>query len=151
VYGPARDQGITSAPTTAMVAAVAGVPFHIPFGGSVQLQYAPDVGAAFARAAELGADGASVHDLDGEVVPIAEFIRLLEQARPAARGQITSGEDPLPFRAAVDASSFTALMGGPVVRPVADGLADALSRFEALLADGVVAPPAPGVGSASGR
>jgi nucleoside-diphosphate-sugar epimerase len=53
VYGPARDQGLTSAPTVAMVAAAARVAYRIPFGGSAQLQYAPDVGEAFARAALL--------------------------------------------------------------------------------------------------
>ena len=33
VFGPARDQGLTSAPTVAMLAAAARVPNHIPFGG----------------------------------------------------------------------------------------------------------------------
>src|SRR3954465_8796702 len=37
VFGPGRDQGVTSAPTIAMVAAAAGRPFEIPFGGRVQL------------------------------------------------------------------------------------------------------------------
>jgi nucleoside-diphosphate-sugar epimerase len=32
VYGPGRDQGMTSAPTKA-IAAVLHKPFHIPFGG----------------------------------------------------------------------------------------------------------------------
>lgn len=39
VYGPARDQGVTSAPTTAMLAAAAGVPYTIPFGGRLQFQH----------------------------------------------------------------------------------------------------------------
>src|SRR3954452_18302475 len=45
VYGPGRDQGLTSAPTTAMLAAAAGRPYRLPFGGAYQLQYAPDVAA----------------------------------------------------------------------------------------------------------
>jgi nucleoside-diphosphate-sugar epimerase len=51
VYGPGRDQGLTSAPTVAMLAAAAGSPYRLPFGGAYQLQYAPDVAAAFVAAA----------------------------------------------------------------------------------------------------
>src|SRR6478735_10352310 len=43
IYGPGRDQGLTSAPTAAMLAAAAGVPYRIPYGGRSQFQYAPDV------------------------------------------------------------------------------------------------------------
>src|SRR5918995_1423124 len=46
VYGPGRDQGLTSAPTSAMLAAAAGTPYKLPFGGAYQLQYAPDVAGA---------------------------------------------------------------------------------------------------------
>ena len=51
VYGPGRDQGLTSAPTAAMLAAAAGPAVPLPFGGAYQLQYAPDVAAAFVAAA----------------------------------------------------------------------------------------------------
>jgi nucleoside-diphosphate-sugar epimerase len=47
VYGPGRDQGLTSAPTLAIEAAARGEPYRIPFGGRMQLHYARDVGAAF--------------------------------------------------------------------------------------------------------
>ena len=142
VFGPGRDQGVTSAPTVAMVAAVAGVPYRIPFGGTAQLQYTPDVGTAFARAAELRPDDASVHNLDGEEVAIADVVARIEAALPAARGLVSAGPEPLPFPGAVDATSFVELMGGPVMRPLDDGLADALRRFAVLLEDGAVAAPA---------
>ncbi len=66
VYGPGRDQGVTSAPTTAMLAAAAGVAFHLPYGGSAQLQYVPDVARAFIQASLSQASGAHVYDLAGE-------------------------------------------------------------------------------------
>ena len=59
VYGPGRDQGLTSAPTAAMVAAVEGRKFHIPYGGAAQFQYTADAGEAFVRA-ERGPRGGSV-------------------------------------------------------------------------------------------
>lgn len=134
VYGPARDQGLTSAPTVAMLATAAGVPFRIPFGGSVQLQYAPDVGEAFARTAELEYEGASVHNLDGPVAAIADVVALLGEG-------ITADEQPLPFPSGVDGASFVALLGESVMRPVGDGVADAVQRFQRLVAAGLVQAP----------
>ena len=57
VFGPGRDQGLTSSPTTAMLAAAAGRPYRIPFGGRSQFQYAPDVARAFVAAARADAVG----------------------------------------------------------------------------------------------
>jgi nucleoside-diphosphate-sugar epimerase len=129
VYGPGRDQGLTSAPTAAMVAAAEGREYRIPFGGALQLQYVADAGEAFVRASEAGADGASVHNLDGHVATIPEVIAAIERAAPEATGLITADEEPLPFPPSVDATSFTALVGGPVSRPLADGVAEAIARF----------------------
>jgi UDP-glucuronate 4-epimerase len=143
VYGPARDQGLTSAPTTAMVAAAAHVRYHIPFGGSAQLQYAPDVGEAFALAAQLGYEGASVHDLGGPVMAIADLVGLIGDALPAAAGLITAGEEALPFPSEVDGASFAELLGRSVMRPLEAGVGDAIVRFERLLADGLVQAPEP--------
>jgi UDP-glucuronate 4-epimerase len=131
LYGPGRDQGLTSAPTAAMVAAAQGEEFRIPFGGSMQLQYTADAGEAFVRASEAGAEGASVHNLDGPVASVQEIIAAIEQAEPAAAGRITAEEEPLPFPASIDSASFTELVGGPVSRPLTDGVAEAIERFRA--------------------
>lgn len=143
VYGPGRDQGVTSAPTAAMVSAAAGRPYAIPFGGALQMQYVVDAGEAFVRAGESAAEGASVHNLDGPVVSMDEVIATVEEIDPRAAGLITAGADPLPFPSSVDASSFVDLVGGPLARPFEDGVRDALTRFSGLLADGRVEPPAP--------
>ena len=143
VYGPARDQGVTSAPTAAMLAAVARIAYRIPYGGSATMQYAPDAGEAFVRASEVAYEGSSVHDLDGPVASMQEVIATVEALAPEAAGLITAEEEPLPFPAEVDSTSFTELVGGPVTRPLRDGVADALQRFERLLAAGLVAPPEP--------
>ncbi len=131
LYGPGRDQGLTSAPTAAMVAAARGEEFHIPFGGSLQLQYTADAGEAFVRASEAGAQGASVHNLDGPVASVQEIVAAIESAAPEAAGRITAAEEPLPFPASVDARSFTELVGGPVSRPLTDGVAEAIAAFRA--------------------
>jgi UDP-glucuronate 4-epimerase len=131
VYGPGRDQGLTSAPTAAMVAAAEGREFRIPFGGALQLQYTADAGEAFVRASEARAEGASVHNLDGPVATIPEVIAAIEAAAPDAAGLITADEEPLPFPPSVDATSFVDLVGGPVSRPLAAGVAEAIARFRA--------------------
>ncbi|MHB8589713.1 MAG: NAD-dependent epimerase/dehydratase family protein [Candidatus Dormibacteraceae bacterium] len=55
VYGPGRDQGMTSGPTVAMLAAVAGVPYHVSFGGPMYFNFAADAAAAFIAAARYRA------------------------------------------------------------------------------------------------
>jgi hypothetical protein len=102
----------------------------------VQLQYAPDVGVAFVRAAELGHAGATVCDLGGPVVAMTDVVAMLGRD-----DLISVAGDPLPFPSEVDGSAFAALVGDGVFRPVRDGVADGLTRFAALLADGRVAPP----------
>ncbi len=55
VYGLGRDQGMTSDPTKAMLAAAAGTPFRIKFSGSMLLTYAPDCARAFIASARAAA------------------------------------------------------------------------------------------------
>jgi UDP-glucuronate 4-epimerase len=139
VFGPGRDQGVTSAPTIAMVAAAARQPFHIPFGGRIQLQHAADAGEAFARAALLDYEGASVHNLDGAVLPVADVAALIERAAPGAR--ITVGDAALPLIESVDGTSFVELLGGSVMRPVEERVTESVRQFEDLLERGLVHPP----------
>jgi UDP-glucuronate 4-epimerase len=132
VYGPGRDQGLTSAPTTAMVAAAAGSPYRLPFGGAYQLQYAPDVAAAFIAAARAGGDGAELRDIGGPAVHTDELIAAIAAAAPGAE----IGYEPveLPFPA------DTGDVDAPAT-PLAQGVADAVARFRDLLARGLVSPP----------
>jgi len=140
VFGPGRDQGITSAPTVAMIAAAAGRSFHIPFGGRIQLQYTADTGEAFARAALLDYEGASVHNLDGKAVAVTELAALTEQAAPGVK--ITVDDARLPLIEEVDGSSFVELLGGSVMGPVEERVTESVRRFQELIDQGVVKPPA---------
>jgi nucleoside-diphosphate-sugar epimerase len=131
VYGPGRDQGVTSAPTAAMVAAAKGREYRIPFGGALQFQYVADAGEAFVRAGETRREGASVHNLDGPVATMQEVVAAIERAAPEAAGRITAGDEPLPFPPSVDATSFVEFVGGPVSRSLEEGVAEAIARFRA--------------------
>jgi UDP-glucuronate 4-epimerase len=141
VYGPGRDQGLTAALTLATLSALTRTRYHIPFGGSVRLQYAPDVGHAFARAAELQYEGAASHDLDGPVVAVADLIAAIEMVLPDAAGLITAEATPLPFPSDVDTSAAVQLLGGSTMRPAQDGITDTIRRFKALVHEGVIRSP----------
>jgi UDP-glucuronate 4-epimerase len=132
VYGPGRDQGLTSAPTTAMLAAAAGEPYRLPFGGAYQLQYAPDVARAFIAAARSHEGGAVVRDIGGPPVHTDELIAAIAAAAPGV--EITYEPVELPF------PSGTGDDGAPAT-PLYDGVADTIRRFRDLLARGLVATP----------
>lgn len=95
VYGPGRDHGMTAGPTLAMLAAVRGERYEIPFGGRAQFQYAPDAAGLFIDAARSPEEGASVRNLGGPAEHVADVIAAIEAALPASAGMITFKEDVL--------------------------------------------------------
>jgi len=138
VYGVGRDQGVTSAPTVAMLAAAAGTAYTIPYGGAAQLQLARDVARAFVDASLAAHEGAAVHNLPGRCVPVAEIVAALEA------DAIGFDDVRLPFPEEADSASFTASFPGYAETPLADGVAATVERFRALLAEGLVHPPEQG-------
>jgi nucleoside-diphosphate-sugar epimerase len=96
VFGPGRDQGVTSAPTLAMAAAARGEPYRIAFGGRQQFHYAPDVAAAFVTAARSAREGAVVHDLGGPALHMRELVAAVEAAAPHARIEFDDVQLPFP-------------------------------------------------------
>jgi UDP-glucuronate 4-epimerase len=132
VYGVGRDQGVTSAPTAAMLAAAAGRPYTIPYGGACQMQFARDVARAFIAAADAGYEGAAMHNLPGRRTAIEEVV--------AAIGSDAIGFDDvvLPFPEVTDAASFMQLVPGFVDTPLEEGVRMTIDRFRILLSKGKV-------------
>lgn len=95
VYGPGRDHGMTAGPTLAIVAAIRGEPYEIPFGGRAQFQYAPDAARLFIEAAREATEGAAVRNLGGPSEHVADVITAIEAVLPEAAGTITFVEDNL--------------------------------------------------------
>lgn len=139
VYGPGRDQGLTSAPTKAMLAAAAGLPHRIPYGGRSQFQYAPDVARAFVQAALAEFEGATVLNLAGEAVAMGEVIAAIEAAAPEAAGLVSFDDVVLPFPEEVDTAGLVETIGPLEQLPFVDGVADSIERFRGLLAEGRLA------------
>jgi nucleoside-diphosphate-sugar epimerase len=140
VYGPGRDQGVTSAPTVAMLAAASGTRFRIPYGGQLQFQYVPDVAHAFLAASRARASGATVHNLSGPVVHMREIVAAINAAVPGPPDQITYDEARLPFPEKVDSSSLSKLVHPLPNTPLAEGVGDTIAMFHRLLDDGRISP-----------
>jgi nucleoside-diphosphate-sugar epimerase len=128
VYGPGRDQGMTSGPTLAMAAAARGEGFSIAYGGVAQYDYAPLVGLAFVRAAAAPA-GAVVANFPGVRASMGEVVAAIEAAAPEAAGTITWEETPLPFPAELEARALEELVGPLPQVSLADGVRATIERF----------------------
>lgn len=130
VYGPGRDQGLTSGPTLAMAAAAGGEGFEIGYGGSAQYDYAPDVGRAFVRAASARGR-AVVANYPGVRASIGEVVAAIEAAAPAAAGKVAWGGTQLPFPAELEAGALEATLGPLPQTPLSDGVRATIERFRA--------------------
>lgn len=133
IYGPGRDQGLTSAPTKAMLAAAAGQSFHIPYGGTSGYQFVDDVAKIFIQAARIPFTGADVFNIKGAVASIGEVVAAIEQAEPKAKGQITFDDKPLPFPDGQDDVALTNLLGNIPDTSLVDGVAFTIEHFRKMV------------------
>ena len=138
VYGPGRDQGVTSEPTLAMLAAARGEPFHITYGGFSHMQYAEDVARNFVAAARSGYQGAAAVNLAGSVVDMREVVAAIEAAVPQAHGRISFGDAPLPFPGQVDTTND--VFASQATTPLEEGVRRTVEHFRRMLADERTAP-----------
>jgi nucleoside-diphosphate-sugar epimerase len=132
VYGPGRDQGLTSDPTHAMAAAARGEGYTIGFGGTAQYDYAPDVGLTVARAALAVERGAVVGNFPGVAASAAEVAAAIEAAAPGVA--IEWADTPLPFPAELEARLLDEALGGVPRTPLRDGVAATVERFRSAAA-----------------
>ncbi len=141
VYGVGRDQGVTSAPTSAMLAAAAGVGYTIPFTGTLQFQHARDVARAFVAASLAPVEGAYVFDLPGHTASIDEVVAIIAEHRPRSGETITSSGEGLRLPVVTPSPEYEATVGSIEQIPLASGIADTIDAFADLLARGLVTAP----------
>ncbi|MDH3752523.1 MAG: NAD(P)-dependent oxidoreductase [Acidimicrobiia bacterium] len=134
VYGPGRDQGMTSQPTTAILSAVRGRSYHIDYGGTLLFQHAADVAATFVRAARAELLGAAVHNLGGEVGEISELVEAIVAATDF--DGLTHGSEPLALPKDFDDTALRTALGSPPVMSLADGVAATVESFRRAVAEG---------------
>ena len=124
VYGPGRDQGLTSQPTVAIAHAVKAEPYRVDYDTVLDFQYAPDVAAAFIAAARSGIDGsprAPVVNLRGHVVSVSHFLNRIS----AITGfeNLDAGDQVLPLPHAAPAEGLDEVLGSVPITPLDDAIA----------------------------
>jgi len=134
VFGVGRDQGLTSDIAKAILAAAAGRPYHINFGGPVALQYAEDVGRMFIECARSGYQGAAVRNVRNDVLDVADFTAMLNAATPKACVTFEA-KHLLPFPSDLDDSGLRGILGTVPHTPLQQAIRETLSAFQSLLAD----------------
>jgi nucleoside-diphosphate-sugar epimerase len=140
VYGVARDQGLTSKTTIAILAAAAGRPYTVPFTGAVSALHAGEVASAFIRSVSKERNEARVFDLNGRATSVAAWLDLLHTIAPGAQLSMSGAE--LPFPADLSDAPVEAYLGdyGPVSLEV--GIRATYDAFKRLLATGALSPDA---------
>jgi len=130
VYGVGRDQGMTSEPTQALVAAVKRRPYTIGFSGRMQFHFAADVARQFILAAEQPLAGAYAFNMGQPTATVAEFVAIAKDILPAA--QIEVAPPPLPFPAGFDDSALRAHFPIIYETPLAEGIAQTIAHIQRL-------------------
>ena len=136
VYGPGRDVGMTSTPTKAMLAAAAGRPYHISFGGTGFFQHADDVAKALIQSVRATVDDAPCFNLGGTRVSMTDVIDAIAAAAPESAGTITAESNQLPFPDEYDGRPLDQAVGVVGWRSFADGARQTISDFKRAIADG---------------
>ena len=138
VYGPGRDQGMTSTPTKAMVAAAVGRPYRIRGVGNAVFHHADDVAEVFLRAARANADGAPVYNLGGSEAGMPEIVAAIEAAAPEATGSIGYDPDVPPTIHSVDGQPLEVAIGPIAWTPLAEGVRRTIEHFRAAARTGTL-------------
>jgi nucleoside-diphosphate-sugar epimerase len=139
VFGPGRDQGMTSGGTKAAIAAVFGRSFDIPFGGKTLYNFAEDTARAFIAASRTHITGAPVVNLPGTTADVSEVVAAIETVVPEAKGLITYGGPSLPFPAYFDPDPASPLPALPVT-PLEEATRATIALFRAARDAGRLVP-----------
>jgi len=136
IYGPGRDQGMSAAPTLALLAAFGGYAYDIPFIGPVSYVHAEDAAQRFIAAVSRDVEGAPVFDMNGVVVDMEDVLDGIESV-VRYNGVKASGA-ALPFPAFGDDGKLDEFVGAPAHRHFQSGLGDTVRVFKQAAKRGVM-------------
>ena len=151
VYGIGRDQGMTSGPTKAIVAAVLGQPYRVSFSGPTMYQYAADVARTLIAASRSSIEGAHVFNLPGAVADGRALAAAIEVAVPGGTERIEFEPGDLPFPSEIDHDGIEAIDGAAAVTPLGEGIAETVEIVRSLVREGRLDPADHGLEPAGTR
>ena len=128
VYGVGRDQGLTSEPTKAMLAAATGNTYEIGFSGTMQFQLASDIARYFIACADTPYKGAGAFNIGTPPSTVAEVLRIIKEVRPEAK--VSGVDNELPFPAGMDGSKLKAYLPDFEETPLDVGVRQTIEHFE---------------------
>jgi len=141
-YGPGRDRGLTSAPTSAIKSAALGAGFQMPYQGREHYHFVSDVGAGFAQAALESFSGYGVFNLRGKTIEVSEFLDTIRQAAhaegltDAAELGFADDATTMPFVCDLDDQAILAAFPNMPLTSLSDGVRHALRVFRNLADSG---------------
>lgn len=136
VYGPGRDFGITSGPTKAIKAVVAGRSFEIKFGGPVSMQFVDDTAKTFIACAESRKTGARAYNIRGAVVTVEEVIQAIEEVYPKGKGMVRCASTRLGIASNLAEHGLRDEIGTVPTTSLRKGIEATVQIFEGLKAEG---------------
>ncbi len=132
VYGVGRDQGVTADFAKAILAAVAGVPFHIRSGGTIPMQHASDVARMFIGCADADVKQARVCNMRNDVITVSDFVERLTAIFPGARITYDTDEE-FPFPADLDDEGLQGLLVDVPHTPLEEAMLQDAAMYRDLL------------------
>jgi UDP-glucuronate 4-epimerase len=136
VYGPGRDQGMTSSPTWAMLAAAVGKPYRISFGGRCGMNYVDDVARIFIQAARNSQKGAAVYNVSGRIAEMTDIVETIYKEAPDMRGKISFSPNHLPLPDGMDDAGLKDFLPDLPDTSLEEGIHQTIVHFRQALHDG---------------
>ena len=136
VYGVGRDQGMSSKPTSALLAAAAGMEYTVPFSGPMAALHAGEVASAFIKAVSKEREGTPVFDINGVSTSVEQWVEILHSAQPEARINVEGAA--LPFPATLSDKPLRDFLGDYGKIDLEVGMKETLAAFKELLKRGVI-------------
>lgn len=130
VYGVGRDQGMSSLPTVAMLAAVAGSAYTVPFKGPLGMLHGEDIASAFIQAVSEDREGAHVFDCNGSATTVQRVVEIIREEVPGV--DIRCDGDDLPFPGDLSNEPLSDFLGGLNFYPIEEGIRETIARFRVL-------------------
>ncbi len=137
VYGIGRDQGETSAATSAMRAAALGESYVIPWTTSTCFQLADDIAEMFVRVIDAQWSGAHLADMTDDVVRTDDIIAAIRAAVPDADVDAKGPERPSPT-IGFDVAALETIIGPRPLTPLNEGVRSTIDHFRKLRSMGLI-------------
>jgi nucleoside-diphosphate-sugar epimerase len=136
VYGIGRDQGETSAVTSAMRAAALGTSYTVPWTTATCFQFADDIAEMFVRVVEAEWKDAHLADMTDNVESTADIIAAIHASAPEADVR-ADGPERLSPTSGFDVAALEKVIGPRPLTPLHEGVQRTIEHFRALHAKGL--------------